>query len=54
MIVGVYGDDVTGSVDALLQYRRAGLRGALVTSPSRVGAVADRTDLPVVVVAGRR
>jgi len=52
VIVGVYGDDVTGSVDALLQYRRAGLRGALVTSPSRVGAVADRTDLPVVVVAG--
>lgn len=49
MIVGVYGDDVTGSVDALLQYRRAGLDGALVTSPDAVAEVSDRA---VVIVAG--
>jgi 3-oxoisoapionate kinase len=28
-----YGDDFTGSVDALLQFRRAGLSGVLVTGP---------------------
>jgi uncharacterized protein YgbK (DUF1537 family) len=28
-----YGDDFTGSVDALLQFRRAGLSGVLVTDP---------------------
>lgn len=32
-LVGFYGDDFTGSVDALLQLRRAGLGGVLVTSP---------------------
>lgn len=31
--VGFYGDDFTGSVDALLQYRRAGLDGVLLTGP---------------------
>jgi len=30
-VVGFYGDDFTGSVDALLQYRRAGLSGVLFT-----------------------
>ncbi len=32
-LVGFYGDDFTGSVDALLQYRRAGLDGVLLTDP---------------------
>lgn len=35
-LVGFYGDDFTGSVDALLQYRRAGLDGVLVTAPEFV------------------
>lgn len=30
---GFYGDDFTGSVDALLQFRRAGVEGVLVTDP---------------------
>ena len=46
--VGYYGDDFTGSVDVLLQYRRAGLAGVLVTSAE---ALAD-TDAPVVGIAG--
>ncbi|WP_091529454.1 four-carbon acid sugar kinase family protein [Microlunatus soli] len=33
-----YGDDFTGSVDALLQFRRAGLSGLLLTSPDALAA----------------
>jgi uncharacterized protein YgbK (DUF1537 family) len=44
-LVGFYGDDVTGSVDALLQYRRAGLRGVLVTSTHAVRAVGRDHDI---------
>jgi len=33
---GFYGDDVTGSVDALLQFRRAGVAGVLVTEVDAV------------------
>lgn len=37
-----YGDDFTGSVDALLQFRRAGLSGLLLTSPQALtSATAD-------------
>ena len=32
-VAAFYGDDLTGSVDALLQFRRAGLSGVLVTRP---------------------
>ena len=32
MKVGFYGDDFTGAVDSLLQYRRAGLTGVLATT----------------------
>ncbi|MGH3168226.1 MAG: four-carbon acid sugar kinase family protein, partial [Trebonia sp.] len=32
-----YGDDLTGSTDALAQFHRAGLRGLLVTSPEAIG-----------------
>ncbi|HSN11829.1 MAG TPA: four-carbon acid sugar kinase family protein, partial [Propionibacteriaceae bacterium] len=35
-MIGFYGDDFTGSVDALLQLRRAGLSGELVTDPAGV------------------
>ncbi|HET7724507.1 MAG TPA: four-carbon acid sugar kinase family protein [Propionibacteriaceae bacterium] len=38
-MIGFYGDDFTGSVDALLQLRRAGLTGELVTDPSAVQEV---------------
>lgn len=48
-LIGFYGDDFTGSVDALLQYRRAGLDGVLVTSPQFAPAAA--TD-QVVGIAG--
>jgi len=44
-----YGDDFTGSIDALLQFRRTGLDGVLVTSPEALARVAD-TD--VVGIAG--
>lgn len=44
-----YGDDVTGSVDALLQLRRAGLDGVLVTSAA---AAARAGDADVVGIAG--
>ncbi|MFF3493329.1 four-carbon acid sugar kinase family protein [Streptomyces sp. NPDC002795] len=47
--VGFYGDDFTGSVDALLQYRVAGLSGVLVTSP---GAELPPGDAQVVGIAG--
>lgn len=36
-----YGDDFTGSVDALLQFRRTGLDGVLVTSPEAVARVGE-------------
>jgi uncharacterized protein YgbK (DUF1537 family) len=48
-VAGFYGDDLTGSVDALLQFRRAGLSGVLVTS-AEVAIDADGTD--VVGIAG--
>src|SRR5688500_9899495 len=41
-LVGFYGDDFTGSVDALLQYRRTGLDGVLLTDPEHVGRISDR------------
>ncbi|GAB2604153.1 four-carbon acid sugar kinase family protein [Pseudactinotalea suaedae] len=44
-----YGDDFTGSIDALLQFRRTGLDGVLVTSPE---ALAGVTDADVVGIAG--
>ncbi|WP_420110572.1 four-carbon acid sugar kinase family protein [Pseudactinotalea sp.] len=44
-----YGDDFTGSVDALLQFRRTGLDGVLVTSPE---ALARAGDADVVGIAG--
>ncbi|RIQ30251.1 four-carbon acid sugar kinase family protein, partial [Jiangella rhizosphaerae] len=48
---GFYGDDFTGSVDALVQFRRAGCTGVLVTSPDGVkDALGDGPD--VVGVAG--
>lgn len=47
-MIGFYGDDFTGSVDALLQFRRAGLRGELVTSPD----AARHVDADVVGIAG--
>lgn len=51
--VGFYGDDFTGSVDALLQYRRAGLDGVLLTGPDalRPGSAA-LTGRDVVGIAG--
>ncbi|WP_116952910.1 four-carbon acid sugar kinase family protein [Jiangella endophytica] len=39
--VGFYGDDFTGSVDALVQFRRAGCTGVLATSPQVVIGDAD-------------
>ncbi|GAA3116678.1 uncharacterized protein YgbK (DUF1537 family) [Kribbella aluminosa] len=48
-VAGFYGDDFTGSVDALLQFRRAGLSGVLVTGPA-VELDGERTD--VVGIAG--
>ncbi len=39
--VGFYGDDVTGSVDALLQFTRRGWRGRLFTSLPSPSALAD-------------
>ncbi|TDD65288.1 four-carbon acid sugar kinase family protein [Jiangella aurantiaca] len=46
-----YGDDFTGSVDALVQFRRAGCTGVLVTSPDGVkGALGGDPD--VVGIAG--
>lgn len=38
-MIGFYGDDFTGSVDALLQLRRAGIDGALVTDPAEVEGI---------------
>lgn len=43
VFAGFYGDDFTGSVDALLQFRRAGLSGVLVTAPD-LAANHDSTD----------
>lgn len=50
--VGFYGDDFTGSVDALLQYRRAGLDGVLLTGPDHVPDGAELADRAVVGIAG--
>lgn len=47
--IAFYGDDFTGSVDALLQYRRAGVNGVLVTS---VDALRHAQGADVVGVAG--
>ncbi|WP_420000233.1 four-carbon acid sugar kinase family protein [Streptomyces boninensis] len=47
--IGFYGDDFTGSVDALLQLREAGLGGVLVTSPD---VEPPPGDLQVVGIAG--
>ena len=48
-VAAFYGDDLTGSVDALLQFRRAGLSGVLVTGPD-VEVDVNATD--VVGIAG--
>jgi uncharacterized protein YgbK (DUF1537 family) len=45
---GFYGDDVTGSVDALLQWQRAGAEATLVLSPDDVASATT----PVVGIAG--
>lgn len=51
--VGFYGDDFTGSVDALVQYRRAGCEGVLVTSVDGVkGALGGGPVPDVVGIAG--
>jgi len=50
MRIGFYGDDFTGSVDALLQLRRAGLTGVLATSVEDAAAIAS--DAEVVGIAG--
>src|SRR5439155_22644475 len=47
-LVGFYGDDFTGSVDALLQLRRSGLDGVILTRPD----VSLPSDEPVVGIAG--
>lgn len=47
--IGFYGDDFTGSVDALLQFREAGLSGVLVTSPD---AAPPPGELDVLGIAG--
>jgi uncharacterized protein YgbK (DUF1537 family) len=47
-VAAFYGDDFTGSVDALLQFRRAGLSGVLVTGP----AVEIAQSVDVVGIAG--
>lgn len=49
VFAGFYGDDFTGSVDALLQFRRAGLSGVLVTAPD---LAVDHEDTDVVGIAG--
>lgn len=46
-----YGDDFTGSVDALLQFRHAGLRGVLVTSTAALAAT-ELNGVDVVGLAG--
>lgn len=48
--VGFYGDDFTGSVDALLQYRRVGLTGVLVTDAVHLTGLDECHD--VVGIAG--
>ncbi|GAB3763396.1 uncharacterized protein YgbK (DUF1537 family) [Microlunatus parietis] len=48
--VGFYGDDFTGSIDALLQYRRAGLDGVLLTGPDDLAS--GLADHAVVGIAG--
>ena len=50
MKLGFYGDDFTGSVDALLQLRRAGLTGVLATSVAHAEALAS--DAEAVGIAG--
>ncbi|MFG1912102.1 four-carbon acid sugar kinase family protein [Kribbella sp. NPDC048928] len=49
VFAGFYGDDFTGSVDALLQFRRAGLSGVLVTAPD---LALDQEHTDVVGIAG--
>lgn len=49
-VIGFYGDDFTGSVDSLVQFRRAGCEGVLVTSPDGVKSVEGEPD--VVGIAG--
>ena len=49
--IGFYGDDFTGSIDALLQYRRTGLRGVVFTDPAEIAA-ADLSGWDVVGIAG--
>lgn len=46
-----YGDDFTGSVDTLLQLRRTGLDGVLVTSPDAVAGAGDHDVLGIAGVA---
>ncbi|CAM3626598.1 four-carbon acid sugar kinase family protein [Occultella aeris] len=44
MRIGFYGDDFTGSVDALLQLRAAGLTGVLATSVAAAQRLGDEHD----------
>lgn len=51
--IGFYGDDVTGSVDVLLQFARLGMRGRLfVGTPAHAALAAAALDHPVVGIAG--
>ncbi|MFB4419503.1 four-carbon acid sugar kinase family protein [Streptomyces sp. QL37] len=50
--VAFYGDDVTGSTDALAQFHRAGLRGVLHFGRDAAAAAAGRSGHDVVGVAG--
>lgn len=50
-VFAFYGDDFTGSVDVLLQHRRAGLDGVLVTSVDALSEP-DAASAPVVGIAG--
>lgn len=49
--IAFYGDDFTGSVDALLQYRRTGLTGVLFTGPDHLSTMGAE-DSDVVGIAG--
>ncbi|MFG2925754.1 four-carbon acid sugar kinase family protein [Streptomyces sp. NPDC048305] len=51
-LAAFYGDDVTGSTDALAQFHRAGLRGVLLFDPGAVRTAAATGRYDVIGVAG--
>ncbi|MGW0937134.1 four-carbon acid sugar kinase family protein [Streptomyces sp. NPDC002666] len=51
-LAAFYGDDVTGSTDALAQFHRAGLRGVLLFDPGAVRKAAATGGFDVIGVAG--